>query len=580
MHATRFPFRAIAPARRVGEAAGPGPYLTAPDSVEAAFLEFLEKGDHAEVLEFEALLGPGTVGGAATLHATLGHPLNVWDFIDHAVDGSGGFSTGEYLYPFPLELDPEFPKRLVALADGTTKWDRRRRIVDYDAFPGDICNAPIDLIASKADMVKREIEDARAAEWVANVDGLGTTLGEFMEPVFREARKFGVAYVFLDRPGAVANLREDLAPENRPYPYLVRTRNVRRWTLSPAEELVALVIAEPSEPNEVTPPVRVWTPEGWALYRPLENGDHGKRSGWALERVASLQVPGAGGRPRIPVIRVANDRPSRGKSGLGQTEMLKVARLGQAHFNMESEAREIERKAAAPIFAIPVKDAKGYADDGGALVTGMDSAVAYDGEGDKPGWIQPDLAVLDTFEQRKAGKVATAYRLAKLDALASSPSSSGSPTSSVQGSSGYHLEMAFSKTETRIARYAGNMEAAETALVVLCLAWYGEPREAAAELVEIAYPREFGVRDLDRLLDRTTKELDLVQGEDAQRAILEGYFKVRFPRKTPAEITGLVESEMKKRASLKKQIQAAAAKVQQSIGTAETKQIATGVAKG
>jgi hypothetical protein len=556
MQTKRFPRLALAPARRVGEASPATPAV--PFSIEAAFLEYLEKGDHPEVVAFESLLGTHSAGG---LRGTFGHPKNVWDFIEHAVDGTGGFSTGEYLYPFPLELDPQFPKGLALLADGCTKYERRKQIADYDAFPGDICNAPLDLIASKSDLIKREISDAQAEAWAKDVDGQGTPLGDFMEPVMREARRYGVAWVMMDRPAIVPrNALEDSDRKNQPYPYLLPTRNVRRWGFSPAGEVTFLVIAEPTEPDQATPPVRVWTAEGWALFIPLKAGDTKRREGWMVGPVASLELG------RVPVVRVVNDRPGRGESGLGGTEMLKVARIGQAVYNMESEAREIERKAAAPIFAIPVKDAKGYADDGGALVTGLDSALAYDGEGDKPGWIQPDLAVLDSFETRKAGKVATSYRLAKLDALAGStaPSSSGGQ-GSVQGSSGFHLEVAFSKTETRIARYAGNMEAGETALVVLCMEWLGKARELAAKAVEIVYPREFGVRDLDRLLDRTTKELELVQGEEAQRAILEGYFRQRFPRKTPEEMAALVDGEMKKRASLKKQVQAAAAKAQKAM---------------
>jgi hypothetical protein len=543
---------------------------TAPSTIEQAFQAYLEHGDHPEVQVFESLIG------GAGKSQQWGHPSNVWDFIHDAVEGAGGFATGSYLYPFRMEVQQEVPGRALAI----DKYTERRALAEYDGFPGDICNAPIDLIASKSDLVKRSISDKAAEDWTQDVDGRGRTLGEFMETVLREARKYGVALAVVDRPAFEnSSLAADQAPENRPYPYVIPTRNVRWWMFDErGVELLALVICYPDDADmgaDRAPgkcPMQVWTAEGWGIFEPIEGQDPRTMAGWRLTKSAPLALG------RIPVVRVPNDRPPAGRLGVGQTEMLKVARMGQVVYNMDSEAREIERKAAAPIFVIPVKDSKNF-NEGAALVIGVDSALTYDGDAGAPQYIQPNLDVLERFEMRRTSKISASYKMANLDALGGGGSTS-KDSAAPATSSGYHAEVVFSKTERRISRYAGNVEAAERELVALVMQWLGTDRDTALAAIEISYPREFGIRDLDHLLDRTIKELDFIQGEAAQREILDEYFQAKFPRKTPTERAAMVDSEMKKRASLKAQIQKAAADAKASLDKSQAKAVTASITKG
>lgn len=529
--------------------AEPVPLEAAP-TIEAAFARFLVEGDHPEVAEFENRLGP--------LLAAPGHPRNVWDFIEDAVEGTGGFANGMYIYPFRLELEGE------VIGQVSEKYRERQRIAAYDGFAGDICADPWNLIVSKADMVKRSVNGDTAAEaWLQNVDGNGTTLMDFMEEPFRQGQKFGVGYFGVDRPEALLlSMADDLDPANEPYPYVIPTRNVRNWLYDERGDFLELMILEPAcaeKAGHSVLPVRVWSRDGWAIFRPIDGRDQKTRAGWTIYQVSGPLALG-----RIPVVRLPNERPEAGKSGLGRTPMVKIARLSQEVYNMDSEAREVERKAAAPIFVIPVKDAKAYT-SGPAISYGMDDAVAYDGDAGAPAWVQPSLEVLERYDDRRGKKITASYRMANLAPLGTSVATGVTKTES-----GYHAEMEFSKTERRITRLAGNAANAEREAVTLYRQWKrGLRREEARKGVEVSYPREFGVRDLDKALNRVMLELETVQSEEVVAAVLEEWFRQRFPRKKPEEIDSMVAAEVKKRASMRAQMDAMAKKAASSAAGAK-----------
>lgn len=503
-------------------------------SAQAAFETYLAQGDHPEVQKFE-----GDLGGVAG----IGTPTNVWDFIEHATEGRGGFADGSYLHPFRLELEGEGP------GQPSRKYMDRRRQADYDGFPGHICGSPWDLIVSKSDLVKRDVKDPRLADWFQNVDGSGTTIQEFMEGPFRQARMFGVGLFAVDRPAvAMTNAAQDDHPDLRPYLFVIPTRNVRWWAFDERDEFLAIAYQDGDE-NVV-----VWTREGQATFAPIrEKGQSKNPADWQLVAAAVNQLG------VVPVVRVLNRKPDQGALGIGATEMLRVARLGQAVYNMESEAREIERLAASPVFVVPVKSASDYAQN--PLVIGAESALVYDGEAGAPSWVQPSLDVLTQYEKRKAAKIESAYRVSDLLALYGN-SGGGGVGGPVQTSSGYHAEVEFSKTERKVARLSGNTEAAERRAGTMVLAYMNGARLAGhLDLVELAkgvgitYPREFGIRDLAKLLERTKGELEVTQGDEGQRAILEEWFRAKWPRKSDKDIQVLVDSEMTKRASARARLE-------------------------
>jgi hypothetical protein len=498
------------------------------ETADAVFQRYLDKGVHPEYRAFEARIATG-IGGRR-------RAPNVWEFIDDAVTGGGGFANGLYLFPFKAEVENN------KLSD---KYATRMVQADYDKFPAHICNAPWDLIVSANDMIERKAsgaaEDLLAAFW-RDVDNRGTAIMDFLEYPHKQARKFRTGWIFIDRPSVeLRNRRDDLAPENRPYIYAIPTQNVVWWEYDDDGNLVGIVMIEPPDGVDYDSievcPVRVWTRSEWALYVPI-NRKKKKRA------LADFKVSDSGPNPlgEVPAVQIWNELPPPGRA-FGESDMLEVARLAQTVYNVDSEAREIERKCAL-FLAMPVKDVGQY--DAGKAVIGTDSMMLYDGEAGAPEWVSPDLAILDRLDKRRESKKADAYNMAGLGALAGS-------VGIIQTKSGFHAEVEFSKTERRIAQHAAMLESVEKRLGILYLKFYGIDSRKNPDLFSVTYPRDFGIRDMQKLIDDATAILGLTVGEEWERVELTKLAKARFPRKSEPEITKMVEGAVSARSLARKQ---------------------------
>jgi hypothetical protein len=513
----------------------------ASENVASLFARYIKNGAHVEYKAYEARVTTG-IGGRR-------RAPNVWEFIENAVEGSGGFSNGAYLFPFKMEVETNQVSEKLA---------RRMVEADYDRFPEHICNAGWDLIVSASDMIDRHATDGSQAapllsEFWQDVDGHGTSITDFLEYPQRQARMYGTGWIFIDRSQAELRTKaDDLAPENRPYLYAVPTRNVVDWEFDDDGDLVGLVILEPAKmlPSSSdlsgtvtasTSPIRVWTPDAWAVYT--------TKPGVSGGNVAAYEMTESGVNTlgEIPVVMIHNNDPAPGHA-LGKSEMLDIARLAQTVYNIDSESREIERKCAL-FLAIPVKNTGDY--DGGKIVLGTDSALAYDASSGKPEWISPNLDILARLDERRKLKKADAYQMAGLGALAGA-------VGVIQTRSGFHAEVEFSKTERRIARQAATLEKVEKRLAELYLRFYGIDPTAEPDLFSVTYPRDYGVRDMQKLIDDTIAVLDIGVGDDWEREELTRLARARFPRKAEKELTALVEGATKARSQNKLQANAVA----------------------
>lgn len=485
---------------------------------EALFNRYREKGPNPEYKAFERRIGPSTsLGNASGIRRRA---VDVWRFIEDAVTGAGGFSDGSYLFPFKAEIEN---------STVTQKLLRRSVEADYDRFAEHVCNAPWDLIVSASDMIERKSEDSALSEFWANVDNHGTSMLDFLEYPFAQARKYGTGWVILDRPAvAMRNQAENHSPATRPYAYAVPTRCVVDWEFDDDGVLIGLVILEPGHDYQEGDdcPVRVWTRKEWQVWE-----KSGEAWGVTDTGVNSLGI--------IPVVPIFNDQPPPCHA-LGQSEMLEVARLAQTVYNIDSECREIERKCAL-FLAIPVKNAGEYA--GGQVTVGLENAIVYDGEAGEPRWVSPDLTILQRLDERRKSKKDAAYEMAHLRALNGGV---------VQTASGFHAEVEFQKTERRVARHAAMLERVEKDLASLFLRFYGHTESDFS----ITYPRDFGVRDMQRLLDDVERVLKLNLGESTDRAEISKLLRARYPRKAEEEIASMVDEAIASRSTAARQVSA------------------------
>jgi hypothetical protein len=498
---------------------GGAPAATAPQDALDALERYATRGRNAELILFESQLSPER-------WRTMGRPVTIWQFIEDACYGTGGFADGSYLIPFRLEMESE-----IGIQGVSAKYRDRMAIADYDRFAGHICGAPWDLIVSQRTFRWDSADDRVNAFW-EDCDGKGTRLLDFAEYPHLQARRYGTAVCIVDREAAeLRSEAENLDPANAPYVYSFPTYFVMDWRFGEDGDLEYLVFAIPEEGQsdvfgQVT--VRVWTEESVTTFRPSKQRTRAKGTDDFFMLDTRPNPVGM-----VPAVLWYNELPSPGRF-LAPSEMYDVAKKGQTYFNLESEAREIQRKCASPFLYIPVKDSNEY--DAEPFVIGSETAITGDGTG-APQWIQPNLSVLAEIREQQKKKKDEAYGDAGLRALVADI---------IKTSSGLHAEVEFSKTERRVARHSSMGEMVCTRLTILVLRYLGMMDAGEAKkLFTVTWPKEFGVRDLDKMLDRAQKEIALGIGPEFNAEFLTDYARARFPRKTGTEIEILVKAAVK-----------------------------------
>lgn len=499
--------------------------------LDAFFDDYHRNGKNPEIVAFE-------LRGLARQFAGSAPGVSVWEYIADAVEGTGGFANGQYLFPHKLELS----------GDGhpTHKLLLRRAQADYNNFAGHIRNAPWDIISNSSDLIARDANGAATDvlnELWQSVDGSGTSMTDFLEFPHKQSRSYGTGVIVVDRrKDELRSEADNKNPENRPYVYAVPTQNVVHWTVDrQTKRLIALAIIDPQLVDDGTErkleiELRIWTRDEYAVYRNTNSGaQSGTVPGTWNEGPWTLVDRGVNELGEVPAVPMFNEPPDPGLL-LGKSEMLDVARTAQTVYNIDSEAREHQRKAAT-FLAIPVKDASATATN--TVPIGLETGMGYDGPGE-PKWVSPPMDILDRLETFKEHKIGAAYQMAGLGAIAAF-------AGVIQTSSGFHAEVEYAKTERRIAHYAAELERVEKAIARLALLFVGLDLDDNPELCTITYPREFGVRDLDSLTTRTADILSLNLGPTLDTAILTTLFKAMFPRKGQDEIDKMATEAVKTR---------------------------------
>lgn len=495
--------------------AGTGSAIPIPEEAVLNFevaYRYKERGPNPEYKDFERLLDVATFSSPWAYVQT-----DIWKFIEDAVEGKGGFVDGSYLVPFKREA-----KRRGGKLDD--KFWERVASSDYDNFAKTICNAPWNYIVQNRDAVARESKDPDLEAFWNDVDGRGTNIIDFLEYPARQARMYGTGWIFIDREKFSENATAADSDANRPYLYCVPTRNVVDWVYDDDYELQALAILEKpdSDDDEAADDpekcnLRVWTKSAFVLFTP--NG-----KGWNVD----LERSGPNDLGEIPAVQLFDEYPGPGR-GLGDTIMPSVARLARTHYNLRSEAREIQRKCAS-FLAYPTKDLDGAT----KIQIGSDSALPYNADAGKPEWVSPDLAALEHYREEMKDTKDSAFQMSHMTAISGYLEKT---------SSGFHTQAIFDETNKAIGKFASSLETAEskTGRLFLRLKVGGPPPNEAGEkkirdTFSVAYPREFGIRDLSAEIDTLEKRLSLELGQaDAADAIYD-FYQSAYPRKDRKEL--------------------------------------------
>ena len=474
--------------------------------------DYIANGPHPSYQAFEKIAGGAQYSRG--IHS-------IWQFMQDAVDGTGGFADGSYLIPFKKES--------TGAGVATPKLNERRMMTDYDQFAAAVCMTPWDVILQREDAIVRSavgpLKD-RASEFWLNADRQRNGILDVLEFPHRQSRLFLTGWLVIDAPEQKA---ETAAAESmlgqRPYMYGARSQNVPHWHLDDDDEIDAVIIMEPcadtKDPEHC--PFRVWSRGGWAAFT---------RDMDAIEirpKADGKPDTGVNGIGVVPVIPLHDYKPV-DDWFIGATDMFSVTRLAQTVYNQDSEARELERKAAM-FLAMGVKDAKNF--DTKAVTIGLDSLMIFDGESGPPVWVSPQMDAHKTLMESRERKKAAAYEVANMRAM----------VGAIETSSGFHALVEFSKSERAIAKRAKALETAERRATEIYLRYLGATTEQIAEAeIVISYPRKFGIQNVTEIQDQTAKLFATKPGRDAVRMQYQILFQAMWPRVDASRIAEMADA--------------------------------------
>jgi hypothetical protein len=472
---------------------------------------FKERGPHPEYIAFERAASGQNIPPRKPFTT-----INSWNLIHDAVNGRGGFVNGFYLVPHEKEIDSN--------GNLIDKFWERVEATAYDNFAKTICNSPWKYITKNEDMIKRDTAETDLQEFWLAVDGRNLRMSDFLEYPALQARMYGTAWVFLDRPvNATGQAPDaprgrraiDALPTNRPYAYSVATRNVVDWQFDPSGQLSSITCREPLEGyddlEEKNLRLRIWTCTGWSLFRKVDGAE------WDFE------TGGPNSWGVVPAVPIYDEAPGP-KLAMGTSVMLDTARAARQHYNLSSEKRELERKNSFAMLAMPMADPTQVEN----ITLGNQRVLGFsDKSSSPPVYVESTLTAFDKIVQDMKDTKEAAYAAADMAAMMGF-------ANILKTSSGFHEEAVFERTNTRIGKFASSLERGETEIAQLFRVMLGRPRDPKA--VHIDYPRDFGLRDLAAMQARTDERLAMRLGvDDATKTILD-FYTALYPRTDQKEL--------------------------------------------
>lgn len=470
----------------------------------------------------------------ATNPVAITHPVYqvwapIWRKLAHVREGVGGFLDGTYLVAHPREWEDYTAETPVK---PTKKLKARRHLASYENFASTLIESKKSaLFRTKA---TRRIGDPKSStrgssdleRWWQNVDGLGTSIDDFMALVWDPAATFGHIGMYLDRSAGAA---PTLAVDTRmPFVRVYTPLDIPDWLQNDMGGLTAIKFLEavPRTTLETVPrtnqqQTRTVTEQCWTLY----DQNHAVVGGG----------PGAGDHQMgvLPVVVLYGRRrpllPLIGQSVVGDP---------QNHidlYNLVSEVRELLRNQTFSFINLP-------------LGTGPDRMSVDDAKtmmGSQTGtsnvvfsalpalMLSADAANVKTYHDELERKIRQIYREAGV------PWEADSKAAQAKGS----LQLKREELNTRLASYASECQEADIALAKLFYrAYYGAeegPKRYEADRVSIEYPDTFDITPFDDVLNQAQSAIAIGMPTEVLKAIRKQLLQKFLPEASPEELTEL-----------------------------------------
>jgi hypothetical protein len=319
---------------------------------------------------------------------------NIFEFLDAAYFGTGGFRNGNYLVPHKRELF----------------FKVRKQFSYYVNFVKPIIRAMVEPVFVKD--ANRKTNNIMVDAFIKNVDNRGTSIQNFAYMVTNICRRHSIAFVvvdnFSDQP---VDLSSALSSRTMPYCYARKANQMKEYTLDCFGNLVdVLFIEKPAVYERMGSSVkektqyRRWT----TTYTALEENEN-ERIGVVVEQAKFVEIPGTRRDHNlgvVPVVVIRDVELEQPTDFVPEPKIYDLARVNHAIFNKDSEVREIERNQAFAVFCVNQNKAS-------SLTIGTNNVVFYPIGSNPPQFVSPPTDVMNQLILNRKELREDLFRLAE-----------------------------------------------------------------------------------------------------------------------------------------------------------------------
>jgi hypothetical protein len=410
-----------------------------------------------------------------------------WNVLLDAFEGGGGFLDGSYLWPYPVEDRTDYAKRCA--------------MARYHNYVEALVDLYVRFIFTQG--VKRQSTNEAYNAWLADVDGAGTHVNEFLKRLAAMALVTGHAGVLVDRTAEASTGPARVDERSRIVVHVFPATTIIDWRFD-RERLEAVKLREAGRPTRIlaanaddanTREFLVWDREGWARFD-------------ADGHVIGGGVPDLG---RVPFV-IVRPKPSQSSLMLGRP-LVSNANTIVAMFNRASEEDEVIRRQAFSVLTVSVP-ADGSVDEarqqlGGAIGTAKALVVKGDIK-----YATPDQNVPGAIRDNIAYLVQELYRAAHVRFR----------RDSLSAESGDAIRLQYTELNEMLQGFAKALAQAEREIARAWFAWsYPTPeigqREYEKAQLTVDYPDEFFLDALVGDLEAWAQAIGMNLGDTMTRRI-------------------------------------------------------------
>lgn len=423
---------------------------------------------------------------------------NIYDFMDNAYEGTGGFRDGTYLVPHTRELF----------------YERRKDLAFYKNFVKPIVDAMVVPVFNKP--IARKTNNDMFGEFLEDCDTLGTTLQAFMEDALTQCRLHGVTFIVVDnfpQEQQPALVNEALNDRIFPYVYLKKANQFKEAVLNKAGAIKSItfynekikVIIEGKEKEvdsfikytENTTEIIYQDKNEWKVF---ETYDH------------NLGI--------VPVIPIYSVKRKSKNELLVEPPLYDLAKINLAIYNKDSEIRELERNQGFSIFYMQT-DGSGQGVTVGTnnvLILPINTTIP-------PGFASPDASIQTNLMNYQKDLKEDLFRIAEQHGV-----------TGVEAKSGIAIQWDFYAHESVLKKTSSIATNAEEMIAWIFGLYIGQDFD-----YEVHYPYTFQPNDKLEMIKITDMYLQFDLPPKARAMALEEITRLLFPNKSEDDLEEIIE---------------------------------------